>query len=133
MKSVIAKLVVIANELDARGLKEEANLIDSLISEATDEKFDILVKAKVGVKASVYNSLGDMDEPPVASHVKAEATVTVNPIENGQVVQSKVLFTKTVAARNLQELKAKLSTEIIMLKQQFSPARMAEQTEYYPV
>lgn len=134
MKHIIAKLVSLANSLDEKGLMEEASMIDAIISEATGErKFDIFAKGRVGVKASVYQSLGDMDEPPPNSHVKAEVTLMVRPVENGQVVESKTVWNKQYVGRNLQEVKAKMAADVASLKQHYAPASYDEQFEFYPV
>jgi hypothetical protein len=134
MKHIIAKLVNLANSLDEKGLMEEASMVDAIISEATGErKFDIFAKGRVGVKANVYQSLSDMDEPPPNSHVKAEVTLMVRPVENNQVMESKIVWNKQYVARNLQELKTKMAADVASLKQQYAPASYDEQFEFYPV
>lgn len=134
MKHIIAKLVRLANELDEKGLTDEASIVDAIISEAMGErKFDIFAKGKVGVKASIYQSLGDMDEPPPNSHVRADVTLMVRPVENNQVMESKTVWSKQYVARNLPELKSKIAADVASLKQHYAPASYDEQFEYYPV
>lgn len=134
MKHIIAKLVNLANSLDEKGLTDEASMIDAIISEAMgDRKFDIFAKGRVGVKASVYQALGDMDEPPPNSHVKAEVILAVRPVENGQVMENKAVWSKQYVGRNLQEVKTKMAADVASLKQNYAPASYDEQFEFYPV
>lgn len=134
MKNIFERLAQLANELDEKGFKAEADSIDRIIAEAVNErKFDIFLKAKVGVKAQVYQSLGDMDEPPLASHVKADGVLMVRPVVNDQVDESKNLFHKNYSARNLAELKKQMAADAAALKQKYQPASYDEQIDFYPV
>lgn len=127
-------LADLAASLDKMGLFSEADVIDKFIVEATGErKFTIAARGKVGVKAAVYNSLSDIQEPPAESQVKADGTLTVFPVENGQVVTAKPLFTKAYTARNIDELKAKMATDVSVAKQHYAPASYDEQFDFYPV
>ena len=132
MKNLIVQLADVADYLDQKGLTVEADAIDSLIAEASDRKFDIFVKGKVHVKRDVLAKLGDMQEPGDADQLKAEATLVVRPVENGQVLENSPVFTKQFAAKNLTQLKAAYAQDVAQLRVTHAPASFDEQFEYVP-
>lgn len=132
--SSLKDLSKVASVLDKMGLFAEADVIDAFIVKATDQrKYAIVTKAKVAVRAKVYNSLSDMQDPPASSQLKADGTVTVYPVENNQVMESQKLWTKAYTATNLDQLKAKISGDVAAVKAKYAPASYDESFEFYPV
>lgn len=136
MKEIVAKLIRLANELDEKGLQQEADMVDNLIAEAIGEPraFDIFGKGRVAVHAAALNAWsGTPKYPPTNAQVKVDLTLVVRPVENGQVQESKIVWNKQYAAHNIPEVESKIAADVANLKQHYAPATFDLQYEFYPV
>lgn len=130
----IEKLGKLAGKLDEEGLVAQADAVDRMLEKIAlnERQFDIDLHYVVYVRADLYNKVQDPSQIPVTGHVKADGTIEVHPVQNGQVV-NQVLFTQKFTAHNLNELRSKMATVVSQLKAKFAPASADETIEYKPV